>query len=117
MASDPRLVQFTDCECNELSIPQWQVNAGEGWCVFGRNGSGKQLIDQLLVGDILPRRGEIERFLEPAQIALGSFERQQATYEEEWRLAATDIIPEDEWGTRVAEFQPPPGSMTRSSTR
>ena len=50
--------------------------------------------------------GEIERFLEPAQIALVSFERQQATYEEEWRLAATDIIPEDEWGTRVAEFLP-----------
>ena len=107
MASDPRLVQLTDCECAELSIPQWQVNAGEGWCVFGRNGSGKQLIDQLLVGDILPRRGEIERFLDPAQIALVSFERQQATYEEEWRLAATDIIPEDEWGTRVAEFLPP----------
>ena len=96
MASDPRLVQLTDCECAELSIPQWQVNAGEGWCVFDRNGSGKQLIDQLLVGDILPRRGEIERFLDPAQIALVSFERQQATYEEEWRLAATDIIPEDE---------------------
>ena len=54
MASDPRLVQLTDCECAELSIPQWQVNAGEGWCVFGRNGSGKQLIDQLLVGDIPP---------------------------------------------------------------
>ena len=33
-----------------------------------------------------------------------SFERQQATYEEEWRLAATDIIPE--MGGRIAEFLP-----------
>ena len=106
MPADPRLLKLFNCECADLSIPQWQVNAGEGWCVFGRNGSGKQLIDQLLVGDILPRQGEIERFLDATQIALVSFERQQATYEEEWRLAATDIIPEDEWGTRVAEFLP-----------
>ena len=106
MEPDPRLVQLTDCECADLFIPQWQINAGEGWCVFGRNGSGKQLIDQLLVGDMVPRRGKLERFLDATQIALVSFERQQATYEEEWRLAATDIIPEDERGTRVAEFLP-----------
>ena len=74
--------------------------------MFGRNGSGKQIIDQLLVGDVVPRQGVVDRAIEPDQIALISFERQQATYEEEWRLAATDIIPEDEWGTRVADFLP-----------
>jgi len=64
------------------------------------------MIDQLLVGDVVPRQGVVDRALEPDQIALISFERQQATYEEEWRLAATDVIPEDEWGTRVADFLP-----------
>ena len=87
-------------------MPDWSIQSGDSWCVFGRNGSGKQLIDQLLVGEITPSRGAVERALDPDQIALISFERQQATYEEEWRLAATDIIPEDEWGTRVAEFLP-----------
>ena len=100
------LIQLSDCQCEGLAVPGWSIQSGDGWCVFGRNGSGKQLIDQLLVGDIVPHQGVVERALDPDQIALISFERQQATYEEEWRLAATDIIPEDEWGTRVAEFLP-----------
>ena len=48
----------------------------------------------------------MEHVLGQQDIALISFERQQAIYEEEWRLAATDMIPEDEWGTRVADFLP-----------
>jgi molybdate transport system ATP-binding protein len=100
------LIHLSDCQCEGLAVPDWSIQSGDSWCVFGRNGSGKQLIDQLLVGDIVPYQGVVKRALDPEQIALISFERQQATYEEEWRLAATDIIPEDEWGTRVAEFLP-----------
>ena len=106
MVDSSILIQLSDCQCEGLAVPDWSIQSGDGWCVFGRNGSGKQLIDQLLVGDIFPFQGVVERALDPDQIALISFERQQATYEEEWRLAATDIIPEDEWGTRVAEFLP-----------
>ena len=98
--------QLSQCECDGLSIPHWQIQAGQGWCVFGLNGSGKQLIDQLLVGELAPKRGELDRHIDPSQIALISFERQQAIYEEERRLAATDIIPEEEQGTRVAKFLP-----------
>jgi molybdate transport system ATP-binding protein len=59
-----------------------------------------------LVGEITPQAGRVEHVLGQQDIALISFERQQAIYEEEWRLAATDMIPEDEWGTRVADFLP-----------
>ena len=100
------LIQLSDCQCEGLAVPDWSIQSGDAWCVFGRNGSGKQMIGQLLVGDVVPHKGVVDRALEPDQIALISFERQQATYEEEWRLAATDIIPEDEWGTRVADFLP-----------
>ena len=106
MTEAATLFQLSDCACEGLLIPAWEIQASQGWCVYGRNGSGKQLIDQLLVGELAPRSGEYNAFLDASHIALISFERQQATYEEEWRLAATDIIPEDEWGTRVSDFLP-----------
>ena len=106
MAHPLTLIRLSDCQCNGLAVPDWSIQSGDSWCVFGRNGSGKQLIGQLLVGEITPSHGVVESRLNADQIALISFERQQATYEEEWRLAATDIIPDDEWGTRVAEFLP-----------
>ena len=106
MGSTTTLIHLTDCQYDGLAVPDWSIQSGDSWCVFGRNGSGKQLIDQLLVGEVMPSHGVVERSLDADQIALISLKRQQATYEEEWRLAATDIIPEDEWGTRVAEFLP-----------
>ena len=106
MENPVTLIHLSNCQCEGLAVPDWSIQSGDSWCVFGRNGSGKQLIDQLLVGEIMPSQGVVERALTPDQIALISFERQQVTYEEEWRLAATDIIPEHEWGTRVAEFLP-----------
>lgn len=87
-------------------MPDWSILPGEGWCVFGRNGSGKQLIDRLLIGAVAPQAGKVERNVGQQDIALISFERQQVIYEEEGRLAATDIIPEDERGTRVEDFLP-----------
>ena len=96
MENPVTLIQLANCQCEGLVVPDWSIQSGDSWWLFGRNGSGKQLIDQLLVGEIMPSQGVVERALTPDQIALISFERQQATYEEEWRLAATDIIPEDE---------------------
>ena len=106
MSTSPPFIHLSDCHYEGLMVPEWSISGGEGWCLFGLNGSGKQLIDRLLVGEIAPQTGRVEHILGEQDIALISFERQQAIYEEEWRLAATDIIPEDEWGTRVADFLP-----------
>ena len=86
MTEAARFFQLSDCACEGLLIPAWEIQANQGWCVYGRNGSGKQLIDQLLVGELAPREGDCHAHLDASHIALISFERQQATYEEEWRL-------------------------------
>ena len=106
MSVPPPFIRLSDCHYDGLRVPEWSISPGEGWCLFGLNGSGKQWVDQLLVGEITPQTGRVEHVLGQQDIALISFERQQAIYEEEWRLAATDMIPEDEWGTRVADFLP-----------
>ncbi len=106
MSTSPPFIRLSDCHYDGLRVPEWSISPGEGWCLFGLNGSGKQWVDQLLVGEIAPQTGRVEHVLGQQDIALISFERQQVIYEEEWRLAATDMIPEDEWGTRVADFLP-----------
>ena len=89
-----------------LNIPAWRICGGQGWCIFGRNGSGKQLLDRLLVGELSTEAGLVDRGIAIADIALISFESQQAVYEHERRLAATDLLTDDESGTRVADFLP-----------
>ncbi len=100
------LIEIADVECDGLAIASWRVGAGEAWCVFGRNGSGKQLLDRLLTGDLTPRTGQLSLAIPSSEIRLVSFEAQQAIYEEERRLAAGDWIPDDEQGTRVEDFLP-----------
>ena len=100
------LIEIADVECDGLEIASWRVGAGEAWCVFGRNGSGKQLLDRLLTGDLTPRTGQLSLAIPSSEIRLVSFEAQQAIYEEERRLAAGDWIPDDEQGTRVEDFLP-----------
>ena len=100
------LIRISGVECDGLAIPSWHLQTGEAWCVFGRNGSGKQQLDRLLTGDLAPRKGSLTRSIALSDIALISFESQQALYEEERRLAATDLLPDEEQGTRVLDFLP-----------
>ena len=100
------LIQIRDVECDGLVIPSWHLQGGEAWCVFGRNGSGKQQLDRLLTGDLAPRTGSLTRSVALSDIALISFEAQQALYEEERRLAASDLVPDEEQGTRALDFLP-----------
>jgi molybdate transport system ATP-binding protein len=100
------LVEIADVECDGLEIASWRVRAGEAWCVFGRNGSGKQLLDRLLTRDLTPRKGQLSLAIASSKIRLVSFETQQAIYEEERRLAVGDWIADDEQGTRVEDFLP-----------
>lgn len=101
------LIEISGVACDGLVIPSWRLHSGDAWCVFGRNGSGKQQLDRLLTGDVSPHTGSLIRSIALSEIALISFESQQALYEAERRLATTDLIPEDEQGTRVLDFLPP----------
>ncbi|MDB4048643.1 ATP-binding cassette domain-containing protein [Luminiphilus sp.] len=106
MTSPAELIGVADFVGDGLNIPTWRICAGQGWCVFGRNGSGKQLLDRLLVGKLATEAGAIDRNIAIADIALISFESQQGVYEQERRLAATDLLTDDESGTRVVDFLP-----------
>ncbi len=106
MRSSVELVCVADFLGDGLNIPAWRICGGQAWCIFGRNGSGKQLLDRLLVGELATESGLIDRRIAIADIALISFESQQAVYEHERRLAATDLLTDDESGTRVADFLP-----------
>ncbi len=97
----------TQLEHAHLSIDQWHIVRGDAWCVLGRNGSGKQYIDQLLLNTLENYScSSVERALAEDQIRLVSFEAQQAIYENELRLAATDLLPEEETATRARDFLP-----------
>ena len=98
----------------QLNITDWRISAGDAWCVIGRNGSGKQLIDQLLtdqLGNV--DSGAVLRDVEIQQIRLISFEQQQLIYERELRLAANDLLGDEDTATRAADFLP---SETTNST-
>ncbi len=41
---------------------QWKVKDNENWILFGRNGSGKTMLLEIISGYIYPSRGEVIRF-------------------------------------------------------
>lgn len=45
-----------------LSGIDWKIDRGEKWILFGRNGSGKSLLLQILTGYLWPSSGTVTRF-------------------------------------------------------
>lgn len=102
------MIRILDFTSPELSVPEWQINAGEAWCVVGANGSGKQFVDQLLLGLLAATPPEsVTHDIALDSISLVSFEQQQTVFENELKLAATDLLPESETATLTASFLPP----------
>jgi molybdate transport system ATP-binding protein len=46
------MINIINFEHPQLHINHWQVDQCESWCILGRNGSGKQYLDQLLTGEL-----------------------------------------------------------------
>jgi len=103
------MIQIDNFAHPHLQISDWRINAGDRWCVVGRNGSGKQLIDQLLIGELSPSVGPntSTHAIAVEQIALISFENQQKIFEEQLKLAANDLLSEADTGTRAHAFLDP----------
>lgn len=101
------MIRITAFNSPELQVDSWTIHSGDAWCVIGPNGSGKQFIDQLLLGQLEGNDpASVIHELPLAAISLVSFERQQAIYEQELKLAATDLLPESDTATLTAEFLP-----------
>ncbi len=44
----------------ELSVPDFELGAGEQWMLVGPSGSGKSTVLNLIAGELLPQQGRIE---------------------------------------------------------
>ena len=101
------MLQIRSFSHDKLAIPFWQLKHADVCAVLGRNGSGKQYINQLLVNDLRPPFQSQELSLpSPNTIALISHETILATYEHELKIDQTDITDEVDFGTPVCEFLP-----------
>lgn len=96
-------IDIQHAEIANLTIEQWRLARGESYCVVGRNGAGKQWIDQILLGQWALPEGSIV----PAERAyLVSFERQQAVFEEELYNDDSDLTDDFDSGRRGIDFLP-----------
>lgn len=100
------MINITNFEHSKLSIKNWQLLNNESWCVLGRNGSGKQYIEQLLTGVLVPESVDKLTLPEAKKVGLVSFESQQELYENELKLDASDYTDAKDIGTKAKEFLP-----------
>ncbi|WP_076420931.1 ATP-binding cassette domain-containing protein [Colwellia sp. UCD-KL20] len=100
------MINIVNFEHNKLTIKSWQLNKNERWCVLGRNGSGKQYIDQLLTGDLSPYSAEQLTLPDNNKVGMISFETQQEVYEHELKIDASDFINANDIGTQAKDFLP-----------
>lgn len=100
------MIVIKNFEHKKLAIKQWQVHKSEPCCILGRNGSGKQYLDQLLTGQL--QADAVGELSLPAadKIAMVSFETQQRIYEHELKIDATDDHNTRDVGTRAKDFLP-----------
>ena len=45
-----------------LEDVSWRIREGESWVLFGRNGSGKTMLLEVISGYLFPSNGEVIRF-------------------------------------------------------
>ncbi len=100
------MINITNFDHTHLSIKKWQVLENESWCVLGRNGSGKQYLDQLLTGEL--HSDIIDEFTVPDADKVGmiSFESQQDVYEHELKIDSSDDKNTNDIGTKAKDFLP-----------
>ena len=101
------MIRITAFASPDLRVDNWTITSGDAWCVLGPNGSGKQFIDRLLLGQLEgDSQGSVTHELPITAISLVSFEQQQSIFEQELKLAATDLLPDSETATRAIDFLP-----------
>jgi len=100
------MINITNFEHTKLAIKSWQVLENENWCVLGKNGSGKQYLDQILTGELQP--DSVDAFQIPCvdKVGMVSFETQQDVYEHELKIDSSDDKNVNDIGTKAKDFLP-----------
>ena len=102
-------MRLQDIKTDHLDISHWQLAPDQCWAVIGRNGSGKQLLANLLSGETPLENGEISHDF--SRIAVLSFEKQQLLYERELKIDDSDFMDRLDPGTTVRELLGIKGDM------
>ncbi|WP_159819403.1 ATP-binding cassette domain-containing protein [Colwellia sp. 20A7] len=100
------MIEITNFKHENLSIKQWTITNNETWCVLGRNGSGKEYLDQLLTGELSDYTVDHFHLPTPNKVGIVSFEAQQVIYENELKMDATDFTDSNDIGTQAKNFLP-----------
>ncbi|MEP4888413.1 MAG: ATP-binding cassette domain-containing protein [Aliiglaciecola sp.] len=90
----------------KLTVDCWQIEADSAVAVLGKNGAGKQFVDQLLLGKLNDFEHSRLNLPNPDVVRLVSFETLQAVYENELKIDETDITDEIDFGTPAKDFLP-----------
>ena len=100
------MIKIDNLKHSKLTIKKWQVADNETWCILGRNGAGKQYLDQLLTGELTSYTVNKLEIPKPDNVAMVSFETQQAIYEHELKMDDSDYTDCKDIGTQVKSFLP-----------
>ena len=100
------MINITNFEHPKLVVKSWQVLENESWCILGRNGSGKQYLDQLLTGELRPESVGTFSIPNLNKVGMVSFESQQEIYEYELKIDATNDTNANDIGTPAKDFLP-----------
>ena len=100
------MINIVNLTHQKLTIKNWHVSDQQSWCILGRNGSGKQYLNQLLMGEL--EVNNVEQLLLPCPTKIGmiSFEAQQKTYEKALEEQAPDYVNPGKTTMTAKDFLP-----------
>ena len=100
------MLKIINFQHSKLCIHDWEIIDNQSWCILGKNGSGKQYLDQVLTRELVADSVDTCILPDKDKVALISFESQQAVYEHELKMDATDFIDSNDIGTKARDFLP-----------
>ncbi|GAA5133027.1 ATP-binding cassette domain-containing protein [Thalassotalea piscium] len=100
------MINIQNFQHAKLNIKDWQITNNQYWCVLGKNGSGKQYLDQLFTGELTDATAQTCQIPHVDRVALVSFEQQQRIYEQELKIDRTDYLDINDIGTKAKDFLP-----------
>ncbi|QBY03559.1 ATP-binding cassette domain-containing protein [Thalassotalea sp. HSM 43] len=100
------MINIKNFQHDKLTIKNWQLSKAQSWCVLGKNGSGKQYLDQLMTGGLTDSTAQKCLLPSVDKVALVSFEKQQSIYEHELKIDRTDYLDVQDIGTKAKDFLP-----------
>jgi len=100
------MLKITDFQHDKLCIDNWEIVDNQSWCILGKNGSGKQYLNNVITGELTPNSVGLCCLPNKNKVALVSFESQQAVYEHELKMDATDFLDSNDIGTQAKDFLP-----------